>query len=98
GMEKGNGLAHAGGAAALGADLADTIVFWCGLDDSPAFADVVPDRLLNVDVLPGLHGPDRRQGVPVIRCSNADDVDRPIIHDLAEVLFKLRGLAMSGFD
>ena len=40
----------------------DPVVLAGGLDHPPAFADVVADRLLDVDVLARLAGPDRRPG------------------------------------
>ena len=58
-------------AAALRAGLADPVVLAGRLDDAPAFADVVADRLFDVDVLAGLHGPDGGQGVPVVRRGDA---------------------------
>ena len=42
-------------------------------DHAPAFADVVADRLFDIDVLAGLHGPDGGQGVPVVRRGDADE-------------------------
>ena len=56
-----------------------------------AFADVVADRLLDVDVLARLHRPDGGQRVPVVRRGDADDVDRCVVfHDAAQVLHELR--------
>src|SRR5262249_38870038 len=66
GVEEGNGLAHAGHAAALGAGLADAFVLAGALDDAPALADVVGDGLFDVDALARLQGPDGGQRVPVV--------------------------------
>src|SRR5205085_2795839 len=75
GMHVVDRLPHAGGAAALGAGLADLVVMAGGLDDPPALADVVADRLFAVDVLAGLDRPDGGQRVPVVRGGDGDDVD-----------------------
>src|SRR5262249_16372332 len=80
------GLARAGHAAGLGAGLADALVAARGLDDAPALGHLVADRLLDVDVLAGLHGPDGGQRVPVVRGGDGDTVDRLVVEDLAEVL------------
>src|SRR3979490_395448 len=92
GMEEVHRLTDAGRAANLRAGLANAIELAGRLDDPPAFADVMADRLLDVDVLAGLHGPDGGQGVPVIRRCDRDDIDGLIFQDLADVLFELRGL------
>src|SRR5439155_24758797 len=76
---------------------ADPIVVPRGLDDAPAFADVVADRLLDVDVLAGLNGPDGRQRVPVIGRGDADDVDVAVFHDAAQILDELRPLTLRPF-
>ncbi len=60
-----------------------------GLDNPPAFADVVADRLFNVHVLAGLNGPDGAQGVPVIGRGCADDVDRLVVEDFPHVADEL---------
>src|SRR5262249_49287023 len=64
GVQVRDGLAHALAGAALGAGLADAVVLAGDLDDAPALGDVVAYRLLDVDVLAVLHGPDGGQGVP----------------------------------
>ena len=84
--EEGDGVLDALVAAALGAGLDDPVVLPRGLDDPPAFADVVADRLLDVDVLAGLAGPDRRQGVPVVGRGDRDGVDRLVVEQAADVL------------
>src|SRR5262249_24040158 len=63
-------------------------------DDAPALGDVVADRLLDVDVLAVLHGPDGREGVPVVRRGDGDDVDGLVVHDPAQVLLVLGSLAL----
>src|SRR5262249_49362320 len=59
-------------AAALGAVLDDAIVLAGDLDGDPPLVDVVAARLLDVDVLTGLAGPDGHQGVPVVGRSDGD--------------------------
>ena len=77
-------------AAALRAGLDDPVVLPRGLDHPPAFAHVVADRLLDVHVLAGLAGPDRRQRVPVVRRGDRDRVDRLVVEHPADVLHELR--------
>ena len=56
-----HGLDHHRRAAALRAVLHERLVALRGLDQQPAFANVVRDRLLDVDVLAGVAGQDRRR-------------------------------------
>src|SRR5262249_52284648 len=97
GVEEGHGLAHARAGAALGPGLANAAGLAGRLDDPAALAHVVTDRLLDVDVLAGLEGPDGRQGVPVVRSGDRDDVDGLVVHDLAQVLDELGGLSLGFF-
>src|SRR5207248_6277536 len=76
-------------AAALRAGLADAVVLAGRLDNAPALADVVADGLFDVDVLAGLHGPDRGQRVPVVGRGDADDVDGLVVEDAAQVFLVL---------
>ena len=71
--------------AALGADLDQPVVLRRGVDHLPAFPDEVGQRLLDVDVLAGLAGPDRRQGVPVLHRGHGDRVEVLAVHQLADV-------------
>ena len=73
-------------AAALRAGLDDAVVLPGGLDHPPAFAHVVADRLLDVDVLAGLACPDRRQRVPVVGGGDRDGVDRLVVEHAPDVL------------
>ena len=86
-----DGLDPRAAGAALRPGLADPAVLAGRLDDPPAFADVVADRLLDVDVLAGLHGPDRGQGVPVVGRGDGDDVDGLVVEHGPQVLDRLRG-------
>src|SRR5262249_36468943 len=77
-------------AAALRPGLDDALVLARRLDHAPALDDVVRDRLLDVDVLAGLAGPDRRQRVPVVRRRDDERVNVLLFEDLADVLLGLR--------
>ena len=78
-LDRGDGLGPAAIGAALGAVLDDPVVLPRGLDGDPALVDVVAARLLDVDVLARLAGPDRHQGVPVVRRGDRDRVDRLVL-------------------
>ena len=54
------------------------------LDHRPAFADRVADRLLDVDVGPGLHRGDRLQRVPVVGRGDDDDLGLLLVEQLAD--------------
>src|SRR5262249_31078833 len=91
-------LAQPAAAAALGAGLADLLVLAGRLDDAPALADVVADRLLDVDVLAVLDRPDGGQRVPVVGGGDRDDVDVLVVDHLADVLDELGHLPLLAFD
>ena len=97
-MQELDRFAHGAAGPALRTGLADLAVFLRGLDNAPAFADVVADRLLDIDVLAALQTPDGGQGVPVVGGGDGDDVDGLIVHDAAEVLFEARRLALLLLD
>jgi hypothetical protein len=84
-------LADAGVAANLGAGLADLVVMPRRFDEAPAFPDVVAHRFFDVDVLAGLHCPDRGERMPVVRRGDSDGVDFLVVHDAAQVLHDGRG-------
>ena len=76
-----------------------------GLDGDAALVDVVAARLLDVDVLAGLAGPDRHQRVPVVGRGDRDGVDRLVLQHAADVLLGgrrmtvgLAGLARDRLD
>src|SRR5690606_22646496 len=50
----------------LRAALADAVVLAGSLHHAAAFHDVVADRLFDIHIFAGLHGPDRGQRVPVV--------------------------------
>src|SRR5262249_21949335 len=91
-------LPHAGHRAALRAGLANLFVLAGRLDDPPAFADVMADRLFHVDVLAGLQGPDGRQGVPVIGRGDGDDIDILVFDHSAQVLLEFGRHALGLLD
>ena len=76
--------------AVLGPRLAEAAGLLRHLDDAPTLADVVADRFLDIDMLPGLHGPDRRQRMPMIRRRDGDGVHGLVVEDGAQVLDRLR--------
>src|SRR5262249_53904152 len=72
-------------AAALQADRDDAVVLARGLDHLAAFPDVVRRRLLDVDVLACLAGPDSGERVPVVRGGDGDGVHTLVVEDAAQV-------------
>src|SRR6202040_1320877 len=66
GVQELDGLPNAGVAPALGAGLADAVGLPGYFDQPAALADVVADGLFDIDILARLHGPDGRQGMPVV--------------------------------
>ena len=82
--------------AALRAGLDDAVVFARRLDHLAAFPDVVRDRLLDVDVLARLAGPDDDQRMPVVRRGDGDGVDVLVFEQLADIGVGLHRLAFVG--
>ena len=72
-------------AAALRADLHDPLVLARGGQHRLALDHVDADRLLHVDVGPGLDGGDHRQGVPVVGRGDQHDVEVLLLEHLAVV-------------
>ena len=62
-------------AAALGANLHHALVLAGGGEHGLALDDIDADRLLHIDVRPGLDRRDHRQGVPVVGRADQDDVE-----------------------
>ena len=85
GLELLDPFADLGTGAALGAVLHDPLVLAGGLDHLAALEDVVRGGLFHVDVLAGLAGPDRFQGVPVVGRGQRHGVDRLVIEQLAVI-------------
>jgi hypothetical protein len=61
-------------APALHTHLNDSLVFTGRGQRGCTLCHIDADRLLDVDVRAGFDGGDRRQGVPVIRCADDDDI------------------------
>ena len=72
-------------AAALHADLHDTLVLARGGQHGLPLDDVDADRLLHPDIRAGLDGIDHRQRVPVIGCDDDDDVEVALLEHLPVV-------------
>ena len=71
--------------AALRARLHDPFVFARRLNHFAPFPDVVTDRLLHVNVLARLHGQNRGERMPVVRCRDADGVEVLQFEQFADV-------------
>ena len=84
--------------AALGAGLDDPVVLPRRVDGLPSLGNVVADRLLDVNILARLAGPDGRERVPVVGRGDRDGVDLGVVEDPAEVLDVLRLGAIDGLD
>ena len=79
------GLVTGRAGAALRAHLDHAAVLAGRGDHLPAFPDVVGQRLLDVDVLARLAGPDGGQGVPMVGRGDDDGVDVLVVEQLADV-------------
>ena len=82
----------------LGAVLDDAPVFLGGFDQLASLEDIVAERLLDVDVLAGLAGPDRHQAMPVVGGGDGDDVHFLVVQDAADVLNAFGGVLELAFD
>ena len=78
-----DGLSQRAVGTVLRSALADAAELARHLHDPAAFADVVADRFLDIDVLARLHGPDSGQRVPVVRRRDEDGGDGFIIENHA---------------
>ncbi len=100
-----DGLGPLAVGAALRPVLDDPVVLPGGLDGDAPLVHVVAARLLDVDVLAGLAGPDRHQRVPVVGRGDRDGVNRLVLEHAADVLLGgrrmtagLAGLARDRLD
>ena len=64
-----------------------------GGSELAALLDVVAARLLDVDMLPGVAGEDRRRRMPVVRRGDDDPIDLLIFEQFAEIRVATRGFA-----
>src|SRR5436190_631321 len=96
-MHGGDRAVEVQAAATLSAMLDDTVVFFGSFDALAALEDVVADRLFNVNIFPGLAGPDRDQRVPVIARGDRNGVKFLVVECLANVLNALRSRLLAVF-
>ena len=82
--------------ALLGAVLHDAVVLLRGGYDLPGLEHIVRARLLDVDILAGLAGPDRLQGVMVVGRGDGDGIDGLVFEQLAQI-GERRGTLSLGF-
>src|ERR1700730_11280300 len=85
-----DGLEHAGVGARLAAVLADAIVFFYGANQLTAFKCVMRAGLFDVNVFPGLAGPDGHERVPMIGSGDGDGVNVFVVEKLANIDVGLR--------
>src|SRR5262249_4685596 len=79
------GEAGAGAGALVAAGLEDALVRLDRVTQRPPLADRVGQRLLAVDVEPGVGGGDPGQGVHVVRGGDDDGVQALVVEQVAEV-------------
>src|SRR5207247_9684344 len=89
GMHGGHCFGEGEANAALRAVLHDAAVFLGRFDALAALENIVADRLLDIDVLAGLTGPNRDQRVPVIAGGDRNRVQLLVVEGLAHVLHGL---------
>ncbi len=89
-MDEFDGLGQSAVGTVLRPALADAAQFARHLHDPAALAQVVADWFLDIDILARLHGPDRRQGVPMVRRRDEHRGDGLVIKNHAQVLDGLR--------
>ena len=82
--------------ALLGSDLADPLIFPSSGDRLLTFPLRMGERLLDVNILAGLHGPDRRKAVPMVARGHDDRVDVRVFDEFAKI-GRCFGIGKSGF-
>ena len=80
-----------------GANLKDAVILLLRFNDLLGFFDAEGERLFAVDILAMLHRLNAHVGVPVVRGSDADHVDRRIFENVAEVGDRLAVIIAVGF-
>ena len=98
GVEEFDGFAEGSPPAALGAAGGDAVVLAGGFDELGAFEDVVRDRLFDVNIFAGLHGPDGGEGMPMVGGGDGDGVDGFVIESAAHVGVEEGSFASFGED
>src|SRR5579884_2673484 len=81
-----NGLPDARAGTALCAGLDDLAALAGGLDQLPAFPNVMRHWLLHIDVAPRLNGPNRSQRMPMVGRRNADGINVIAVQKPPDVL------------
>ena len=82
--------------ALLGSDLADPLILpSCG-DGLLTFPLRMGERFLDVNVLAGLHGPNRRKAMPMVAGRDDDGIDVGVFDEFAKI-GRCFGIGKSGF-
>ena len=71
--------------ALLGSDLADPLILPSSGDRLLTFPLRMGERFLDVNILAGLHGPNRRQAVPMVAGRDDDGVDVGVFDEFAKI-------------
>lgn len=82
--------------ALLGSDLADPLILPSSGDRLFTFPLRMGERFLDVNVLAGLHGPDRRKAVPMVAGRHDEGVDVGVFDEFAKI-GRCFGIGKSGF-
>ena len=82
--------------ALLSSDLADPLILPSSGDRLFTFPLRMGERFLDVNVLAGLHGPDRRKAVPMVAGRDDDGVDVGVFDEFAKI-GRCFGIGKSGF-
>lgn len=98
GLDHFHGFAVMVAAAPLGSHLADAVVARGGVAHGAAFGDAGGEGLFDIDVLAGLEGGDRGQGVPVVRRADETGVDIVPLNHAPEILHRCGSPAPQLFD
>ena len=85
GADRRNGLDHVGPRTALVAHLHHTVVFQGRADQQFVFRRVMARRLLEIDMLAGLHGHDGRGGMPVVGHGDHHGIDILRLEQTAQI-------------
>src|SRR5438128_10810231 len=54
-------------------------------DQLPAFPNIVANRLFDIDVLAGLNGPNRAEGMPMVGRGKSNHINVLVLEQLADV-------------
>jgi len=81
-----DGFADGYGASQLYSVLDNPVVLECGLGHLAPFVDIVCGGLLHIHILPGLTSQNGLEGMPVVRGSQGDGINIPVVIQTPEVL------------